>query len=126
MAAFLIATALIIRQCPRNVFLDVKPFGPYKNRRYEESIASIIRVKRIRDLGIMLAITSQATSVLTTATLPDIPEDGILHSHCRENLSSYIRQCSFAGGYQLSIRSYDSLAIGFILDTLCQGRVLKP
>jgi hypothetical protein len=31
------------------------------------------------------------TSVLTRTTLRNIPEDGILHSHRRENLTSYIR-----------------------------------
>jgi hypothetical protein len=29
-------------------------------------------------------------SVLTSATRPHIPEDGILHSHGRENFKSYI------------------------------------
>jgi hypothetical protein len=31
------------------------------------------------------------TLVLTGATLRNIPEDGILHSHCRENLNCYIK-----------------------------------
>jgi hypothetical protein len=80
----------------------------------EEYIASIIRVKRICELGtpltitrkldttnvipsslilftlIMEAIRSSETSVLTRATLHHISEDGILHSHHRENLKPYI------------------------------------
>jgi hypothetical protein len=36
------------------------------------------------------AIRSSETSVLTRATRRSIPEDGILYSHCRENLKSYI------------------------------------
>jgi hypothetical protein len=36
------------------------------------------------------AICSSETPVHTRATLRNIPEDGILHSDCRENLKSYI------------------------------------
>jgi hypothetical protein len=37
----------------------------------------------------MKAIRSSETSDVTRATSRDIPEDGILHSHRRENLKSY-------------------------------------
>jgi hypothetical protein len=35
------------------------------------------------------ALSSSETSVLARATLRNIPEDTILHSHCHENLKSY-------------------------------------
>jgi hypothetical protein len=50
----------------------------------KERIASIIRVKRISELGITLAITS------------NIPEDGIIHSHRRGNLKSPIALTGWA------------------------------
>jgi hypothetical protein len=44
----------------------------------------------------MEAIRSPKTSALTRATRRHIPEDGILHSHRRENLKSYIALTGWA------------------------------
>jgi hypothetical protein len=44
----------------------------------------------------MEALRSSETSVLTTATWRNIPEDVILHSHRRETLKSYIALTGWA------------------------------
>jgi hypothetical protein len=43
------------------------------------------------------AIRSSETSVLTEATQRHTPEDGILHSHRRENLKFYNEECCLLG-----------------------------
>jgi hypothetical protein len=43
----------------------------------------------------MEALSSSETSVLKRATRRNIPEDDIFHSHCREDLKSYIIEVPF-------------------------------
>jgi hypothetical protein len=102
------------------VFWDVTPRGSCKKRRFGEHSASIIWVAKIGELGTTLVFLRSARWLLvavnvvpglpilvtpmmealrffemsapTRATRRNIPEDGILHSHRRENLISYIQQ----------------------------------
>jgi hypothetical protein len=53
-------------------------------------IANVVPNSQILVTLIMEAIRSSETSVLRRATQRHISEDGILHSHRRENLKSYI------------------------------------
>jgi hypothetical protein len=87
------------------VFWEVTPCGSVRTDVSEQRTASIIRVTRIGELGKKLAlssnrrtlrrntihsISSSETSVLARATWRNIQEDGILHSHRRKYLKSYI------------------------------------
>jgi hypothetical protein len=66
----------------------------------EERTASIIRATRIGKPGNLAVTSNQHTlwrntmSVLTRVTSCNIPEDGILHSHRRENLKYYKTYCA--------------------------------
>jgi hypothetical protein len=53
-------------------------------------LLTLVPPSRIFSTLKMEAIHSSETSVHTRSTLRHIPKDGILHSHCRENLKSYI------------------------------------
>jgi hypothetical protein len=58
--------------------------------------ANVVPSSPILVLLMIEAVRSSETSVLTTATLHNVPEDFILHSHRRENLKSYIALTGWA------------------------------
>jgi hypothetical protein len=53
----------------------------------EERVASFITVTKFVELGTTVALTSNQSTLRRRC---NIPEDNILHSHCSENLKSYI------------------------------------
>jgi hypothetical protein len=60
------------------------------------AIANVVPSLPILVILMMEAIRFSETLVLTRATRRNIPEDGILHSDCRENLKSYIALTGWA------------------------------
>jgi hypothetical protein len=69
------------------VILDVTSYCSFKNRLFEERIASIIKETRIGELGIILAVTSNRStlrgntmSVLARATRRNFSKDAIVRS----------------------------------------------
>jgi hypothetical protein len=58
--------------------------------------ANVVASSTIIVTLMMDALISFETSVIRRATRRNIPEDGILHSHRRENLKSYIALTGWA------------------------------
>jgi hypothetical protein len=78
------------------VFWDLTPCGSCKNRCYLLVTASVVPSSPILVTLMKEALSSSKTLVHTRATRLNIPEDAILHSHCRENLKSYIALTGWA------------------------------
>jgi hypothetical protein len=67
-------------------------------------------------------LSSSETSVLIRATKRNIPENTILHSHCRENLKSYMLEhlslVQWHGQTQIMLTFKADLTAGFAEDGL--------
>jgi hypothetical protein len=54
----------------------------------------------------MEALYTSKTSVLIRTTRRNIPEDGILHSHCRDKLKSYTVRTRTSGTYMAELMNW--------------------
>jgi hypothetical protein len=86
---FEVFTAVTMRNA---VVWDVTQCGSCKNRSLRRLLvtASVLPSTPILVTLIIEELSSSETLVLTGATRRNIPQDGIVHGHCRENLKSYI------------------------------------
>jgi hypothetical protein len=78
-------------------FWDVTPCGFCWNRQLilprsvlQLPVITYVVLSSLIFITLMEAIRSSETPILTRATRRHIPEDGILHSHCRGNFKSYL------------------------------------
>jgi hypothetical protein len=69
----------------------------------------------------MEAIRSSEKSVQTRRTQRHIPEDGIFHSHRRENLKSYIENTMFR-----KLDLFPKRRVFYFLEYRMMGKVQKP
>jgi hypothetical protein len=81
----MLVTANVVRSSKILFILMIKAI-----RSSETSVLTTATQRRILFTLVMEAIHFLETSIPTRATQRHIPEDGILHSHCLENLKSYI------------------------------------
>jgi hypothetical protein len=89
---------------PCRYFVNRRSGGPYRlhlQDRLYSYLLTLVHRSWISYTLKMETIRSSETSVNKISTLCHIPEDGILHSHRRENLKSYIEKvfCKIRGDH---------------------------